>query len=130
MFIKREKATEAYNQVVTSYSYTEKNQACVVKHLKVYELLAGLDDFRLDNADKMVAYTLEKYMEKPCETQAYQTYVAFLRRHNNDDFNHTMQLLLTRGGYYNLAAMKSHNYLQKRLRLCDKVTSVMKTEIL
>lgn len=130
VFIKRDRAAEAYNQVVTSYSYTEKNQACVVKHLKVYELLASVDDFRLDNPDKMVAYTLEKYMDKQCETQAYQTFIAFLRRNNNEEFNHTMQLLLTRGGYYNATAMKSHNHLQRRLRLCDKITTVMKSEIL
>jgi hypothetical protein len=94
---------EAYNQIVTLYSYTDKNSKCLVLFLKIFEQLANTPgEFKLDNPDKMIAYTLEKYMDKVCEAQAYDTYLAFLKRAEGLEFNHNLNLLVSRHGYYNV----------------------------
>lgn len=45
------------------YSYNEKNHQTMMKHMQLYSALANLDTFKFDNEDKMIAYTLDKFVD-------------------------------------------------------------------
>ena len=97
------KSCEAYNQIVTMYSFTEKNAQCILQFLKIYQQLANTpSDWKLDNPDKMIAYTLERYMDKLCESQAFDTYLSFLKRSDGLEFHHNLSLAVLKQGYYNV----------------------------
>jgi hypothetical protein len=63
MFIEKENSVLAFNQVISMYSFNEKNMQTLLKHMQLYSALAGLDTFKFDNSDKMVAFTLDKFVD-------------------------------------------------------------------
>ena len=88
------------------------------------------EQFKFENMDTTIAFVLDKYIDSKSELLSEQAYFAFLKRNNNEEFCHTLALLVQKNGYYNLQALNSHNHTIKRLKLLTKVTSLMNTQFL
>ena len=96
----------------------------------MFGLLAQDDTFKFENQIAVITFTLDKYIDKVCESLAEQAYCHFLKRNKSEDFNFTVSLLLQKQGYYNVQAVNSHNHLMKRMKLLIKITEQMKGGIL
>ena len=127
---KHDNSVAAYNQVIQFQSFSEKNTQCLLKHLQMFGLLAQDDTFKFENQIAVITFTLDKYIDKVCESLAEQAYYHFLKRNKSEDFNFTVSLLLQKQGYYNVQAVNSHNHLMKRMKLLIKITEQMKGGIL
>ena len=62
-FLAKESSILAFNQVISMYSFNEKNHQTILKHLQLYTALAGNDTFKFDNQDKTIAFTLDKFID-------------------------------------------------------------------
>ena len=69
--IKKEQGQIAFNQVISLFSFQEKNQQVQQRYLQLHRQLAQRPDvFKFDNATKVIAYTLEKLVDQRFEKQA------------------------------------------------------------
>lgn len=91
----------AFNQVISLFSYSEKNNQVIQKYLQLYQALIARDssenpygNFKFENQNKTLAFVLDKYCDAKFEKQAEVTYLSFLTRHKNEDFYNVVALLV------------------------------------
>lgn len=93
MYLQKENASVAVNIVIDLFAFNEKNQGALAKYLQLISVLAS-DSFKFENLDTVIAFVLDKYIDAKSEQLSEQAYFSFLKRNGNEEFCHTLALLI------------------------------------
>jgi len=73
------------------------------KYLALFrDILEHDPSFKVDTLTKMLAFALDKSVDARLEENADKTFLAYLKRSNNEDFHDVLALLVQKQSYFNV----------------------------